>query len=324
MINLSKLNKEILKEWDKTTANFLFLITEDMNIVDCNRNFNKYIDKFRNIYELITHTHRNQFSSFLSLCIKEQSINSFLTNFSFDDTDVEDIPHSFNITMQYLRKNEIIIIAEPIFPLSHKDAKEYFSMLSDYSNVSRKLQKSEYYLNKKNLELSDKIKELEYLANYDVLTNIFTRRRIFEELSKEYTRTQRLNTSFCMAMLDIDNFKIVNDNYGHESGDFVLSTFSEILKSMCREYDSIGRFGGEEFLLIFPSIDILNAKYILERILKYMNDTKIELLNKKEITVTFSAGLLEVNKGDNIDNLVSSVDSKLYEAKKLGRNRIVI
>lgn len=322
MIDLSELNKEALLAWNKTTYTYLFFISEDMNILEYSDNFKIYGDKFKNIYELITYTHRSKFSSSVILCIKEKSTISFFTNFSYDNTDVEDIPNSFNITMQYLKKNKILIIAEPISPLSHKDAKEYFAMINDYSSISRKLQKSEYYLNKKNLELSSKIKELEYLTNYDILTGIYTRRRIFEELEKEYNRYKRLKGTFTVAMIDIDLFKNVNDKYGHPNGDIVLKTFASTLKSMCREYDSIGRFGGEEFLLVFPSTNILDAKSLVLRMLKTMNNRKIELSNNIEIKITFSAGLAEVTQDDNVHSIISRSDIQLYKAKNFGRNRI--
>lgn len=322
MIDLSIINKEALFEWNKTTYTYLFLISEDMRILEYSENFKIYENKFKNIYKLITYTHRSKFSYFLLSCIKEKSIISFLTNFSYDNSDVEDIPNSFNITMQYIKENEILLIAEPIFPLFRKDAKEYFSMINEYSSVSRKLQKSEFNLNKKNLELSSKIKELEYLINYDSLTNIYSRQRILEELEKEYKRYKRLNETFTIAMIDIDLFKNVNDKYGHQNGDVVLKIFASIIKSMCREYDSIGRFGGEEFLFIFPSTKMADAKLLLSRMLEFINNKQIELSDNVKVIITFSAGLAEINPNDTINNLISRSDIQLYKAKDLGRNQI--
>lgn len=293
-----------------------------MSIVDFSANFKIHSQKFTNIYELVTYTHRNKFTSQLNQCIKEKSVVSFSTNFSYDNTDVEDIPNTFDITMQFLQDDEIIIIAEVVCPLSHDSAKEYFSIINTYSAISRKLQKSEYVLDKKNVQLKDINKELEHLANYDCLTNMYNRRRIFEELDKEYSRFQRLETIFSIAMIDIDHFKNINDSYGHQGGDIVLQTLSENLKSMCREYDSIGRFGGEEFLLILPGTNLEDAKSLLNRMLEKIANTEIELHENKKINITFSAGVSQITPKDTTDTIVASADEQLYQAKETGRNRV--
>lgn len=224
--------------------------------------------------------------------------------------------------MQYIQNDEIIVVAEMVCPLSHDSAKEYFAMINNYSAISRRLQKSEYTLDKKNLELKEKTKELKYLANYDSLTSMYNRRRIFEELDKEYSRFQRLKTVFSVVMIDIDNFKSVNDIYGHQSGDIVLKTLSLVLKSMCRKYDSIGRFGGEEFFLILPSTEIKEAKYLVQRMLDKINHTEIELLNNKKITISFSAGVAQITEKDTSQSIVEYSDIQLYKAKEDGRNKV--
>lgn len=123
-------------------------------------------------------------------------------------------------------------------------------------------------------------------------------------------------------MIDIDYFKKENDTYGHQNRDIVLKIFASTLKSMCRDYDSIGRFGGEEFLLIFPSTNLLDGKYLLSRMLDNINNTRIELLNNKKITIIFSAGLAEINQDDTVNSIVSHSDIQLYEAKNLGKNQL--
>ncbi len=160
MLNLDNLNKELLSKFAETSDTMLFVIKNDMSIIDFSPNFQIHSKKFKNIYELITYTHRSEFFVKLNQCIKEQSIVSFKTNFSYDNTDVEDIPNTFNITMQFLQNDKIILVAETVCMFSHDNAKGYFSMMNDYSAISRRLQKSEYNLDKKNLKLKETIKEL--------------------------------------------------------------------------------------------------------------------------------------------------------------------
>lgn len=323
MYSLDKLSPDILKEWEFTTSTILIVIENDMKIIDYNKKFEEYALKFGYLDQLITYTHKSKFIQNLEKCIKEKKTISFSTNFSFDSLDVEDIPFSYKMVLEYIEENNIVVIAEPISPLSHVDAKSYFSMINEYSSLSRRLQKANYQINKKNDELQKLLVELEYRANYDYLTKLFNRRRIIEELNKEYSKYKRFNQSFSLVMLDIDDFKKVNDTYGHQNGDVVLSKIASELKSMLREIDTIGRFGGEEFLILLPSTKYSFALTFCQRILENIAKKKIVLLDNKEISITLSAGLGEIQENIDIDNLISKVDEQLYKAKNNGKNQVL-
>jgi diguanylate cyclase (GGDEF)-like protein len=288
-MNFNDLDKSILNKWIETTDVFLFRIDADMNIFDFSPNFKPYAEKFSNIFELITYTHRSDFVSKLHQCIQKKLSLSFITNFSFDSSNPEELPDTYKITMGYQADETIIVVAEIVCPLYRDDAQEYFRLIDDYSALSRKLQKSQYRLDKQN-------KKLEYLVEHDELTKIYNRKKIFEELHKEYNKFQRFGTVFSVAIIDIDNFKSINDTYGHQSGDAVLQTLALILKTSCREYDSVGRYGGEEFLFVFPSTQATDAKALIERILRKVNNTKIPLRKGKEVVITFSAGVSEIKQ----------------------------
>jgi len=322
MLELKDLSVELLEEWNKSTNTLQFIIKNDMNIVEYSENFPIDKGSFKNISDFLTHTHRTSFISNLNQCIKEKSVVSFTTNFSYDPTDVEDIPHSYKIIMQYIKDNKIMVVAEPISALTHENSKAYFSMVNDYSNQSRKLQKLEYHLHKKNEELKENMKELEYFANHDTLTSLYNRKRIFEELEKEYSKFKRLNNIFSIVMIDIDDFKNINDEYGHQSGDIVLSKLSSLMKSLSREYDSIGRFGGEEFLIIMPSSDLTSAITLTKRILKIVSETEIVLVNGEKIHIFFSAGVANSQKSISVDDLVAKADMRLYKSKENGKNQV--
>ena len=161
----------------------------------------------------------------------------------------------------------------------------------------------------------------------DPLTNIYNRRHIFSRLNEIKAKYERDKMNFSIAILDIDYFKRVNDNFGHLAGDFVLQEFTKILGKNIRPFDLLGRFGGEEFIIIMLNCQKDTASLRIEDILKIIRNTNFIYRNQR-INFTFSAGISDSCDKEfenlNLDRLIDSADKKLYLAKKLGRNRIVI
>jgi diguanylate cyclase (GGDEF)-like protein len=321
MLTLENLARNIFNEWNKHSKILLFLISEDMDILDISIGFEQDRKNFANLSDLITYTHKANFILKVQECIQKQCTLSFVTNFSSNPNDVEDIPQSFTLILYYQEKGKILVLADPICSLSHKETKNYFSMINDFSFLMRKSQKLEYTLKQKNEELNEKIKVVEYLTDHDSLTQIYSRKRILEELKREYNRYIRFLEPFCVVMLDIDLFKKVNDNYGHQNGDIVLKEFSQKVKSLIREYDLFGRFGGEEFLVILPKTEINSAHKLMSRILKEISKYNISLLDKTSIQITCSAGIAQAAADITIDKLILLADTQLYKAKENGRNQ---
>ena len=322
MLSFENLNKNIFAEWDKSTDVLLFLISQEMDILDSSDSFEEYKTVFTNISDLITYTHKTNFISKLQECINEKSTLSFVTNFSYNPNDVEDIPYSFTLIMHYMKKGEILVLADPHCPLNHNEAKNYFSMINDYSSLARKSKKLEYTLNKKNVLLNEKIKTIKHISDHDDLTQIFSRKRTLEELENEYSKFMRFSEYFCIAMLDIDWFKKVNDTYGHQNGDIVLKEFSNKVKSLLRDYDSFGRFGGEEFLIILPKTELESAYKLLSRILQEISNYNFILSDKQNINITCSAGIAQIDHDITSSQLINLADEQLYKAKENGRNQV--
>lgn len=164
-------------------------------------------------------------------------------------------------------------------------------------------------------------KALEYEAVHDPLTGCLNRRGILERLNEEVERAQRTGEQFCVAMCDLDHFKRVNDNYGHQTGDDVLKGFVQTARSQLRTYDQIGRLGGEEFLIIIPNITETDAQNALERLRKIVHDTEMDTCSGK-IKITVSIGAIIVKEKTSIDNIIKQVDEALYSAKEKGRNQV--
>jgi diguanylate cyclase (GGDEF)-like protein len=161
-------------------------------------------------------------------------------------------------------------------------------------------------------------------ALIDDLTEVYNRKGINFFFRKEIERAERLKHPLSVAMVDIDHFKVYNDSSGHLRGDWLLKAIAKILKMNFRELDIVGRYGGEEFLVILPETGQDHAVIATERIRGLIERTKfprMELQPEKKVTV--SIGLATFNKSFDETNMVHKADSLLYMAKQKGRNRVV-
>ncbi len=165
--------------------------------------------------------------------------------------------------------------------------------------------------------LTQKNELLEIQAATDTLTGIGNRRAIMDALEGNYNQALIDHSSLSIALCDIDHFKKINDNFGHQCGDIILKKVATTISESIREIDSVGRYGGEEFLVLLPDTDLPGAKAIVERIRK-----KVECLDFSEpVHVTISGGIAVLGE-ETLVELIKKADQKLYEAKNNGRNRI--
>lgn len=179
-----------------------------------------------------------------------------------------------------------------------------------------KLEKSREHIQQQN-------KELHYLATRDPMTGCLNRRSFSEQFEKLFNRARKESTELCCIMVDLDHFKMVNDNYGHATGDIVIKLLGEVLKSNTRKFDLVGRYGGEEFCLVLPGQTTDEAFTVAERIrlrIKAESDNRFEA----GPLVTASIGIASIfDKPENPDALNNLADQALYIAKESGRNRVV-
>jgi diguanylate cyclase (GGDEF)-like protein len=175
------------------------------------------------------------------------------------------------------------------------------------------------------LVLKDKMKniqsystKLEYLANRDSLTGLWNRRKMDQILLSETERSSRYSASLSVVMVDIDHFKSVNDNFGHEVGDTVLSSIAALMKDCTRAGDSVGRWGGEEFLVVLPETDVKGALEYAERMRRAVECNVFE----ENVRVTSSFGVTQYRIGEPVNEFVARADEALYDAKENGRNRV--
>lgn len=163
--------------------------------------------------------------------------------------------------------------------------------------------------------------EIYRLTTLDGLTQVFNRRYFEETLEREVSRCRRYERHLCLVLLDLDHFKKVNDCYGHVAGDAVLKWVANTIRARVRREDVLARFGGEEFSLILPEVELDGARVLAEKTRALVEDTQFRF-DGQLIPVTLSAGVASLGKWDDAVQLVSRADERLYEAKNAGRNRV--
>ena len=173
-------------------------------------------------------------------------------------------------------------------------------------------------------DIKQRADELEYIASTDPLTKLYNR-RYFTQVGESILKlSKRENQSLSILMLDIDNFKLVNDTYGHKVGDDVIVSIAKALKAIGRESDIACRFGGEEFILLLPSTTLEGALTIAQKLRIYIENTQVSIEDHKSINVTVSIGISKVQhqKEVNLEPSIKRADDALYKAKENGKNRV--
>lgn len=162
-------------------------------------------------------------------------------------------------------------------------------------------------------------KRLELMAVTDGLTGLYNHRFIFERLEEETAKVARYGRPLSIIMLDIDNFKQVNDIFGHRAGDEVLQSVAHAVMACIRKTDVAGRYGGEEFLVLLPETDGTSARVVAEKIRSTVAQLDFEM---KGLAITISAGLAEAQQGESYEASINRADANLYKAKRGGKNRV--
>ena len=172
-------------------------------------------------------------------------------------------------------------------------------------------------------QLEQELEHVSELVHQDQLTGALNRRGMEEAFEREATRAERSGSPLCVALLDIDNFKRLNDTLGHQAGDQALIHLSKVIQETLRPSDSVARYGGEEFVIILPDTSLETAEATISRLQREL--TKKYFLNENErILITFSAGVALRAAQEDQESLIGRADKAMYQAKKTGKNRVVV
>jgi diguanylate cyclase (GGDEF)-like protein len=217
-------------------------------------------------------------------------LESFISGIFHDDHEIE----SLNVRLEYVISIMVFVSLSLIFP-----AIAGFKLIEN----DEKMQE-----------------EIKRLSEEDYLTKLYNRRKIHEIIETEIKRSRRYNSAFAVLLLDIDDFKMINDTFGHNAGDKVLIQFSSIIGQTVRESDIAGRWGGEEFLVICPETTTEGAISLAEKIRYNIENYTFEEAGN----ITASIGVAGAQHGDNVKSLIFRADEALYSSKKAGKNRVTV
>lgn len=159
-------------------------------------------------------------------------------------------------------------------------------------------------------------------ARHDALTGALNRRGLDDALSREVANAVRKRAALCVALLDLDNFKKLNDQLGHEGGDAALVHLAEVARQTIRPQDSLARYGGEEFVIVLPDTTLDAGIAVLKRLQRELT-TRYFLRGNDRVLITFSAGVAQLSEGEDTADALKRADVAMYSAKRTGKNRVL-
>jgi diguanylate cyclase (GGDEF)-like protein len=211
-----------------------------------------------------------------------------------------------------------------IKPVSPKMFRARLGAAQRVVKLQEQLSDDHEQLTRYSAELAAANKQLQHQALFDVLTGLPNRRFLIERLEQEWAHHMRGARTLSCVMIDVDRFKSINDQYGHPVGDEALRITATALRRAARAEDIVGRYGGEEFLVLCPSSSLKEAQQCAERLRSAVEKQQLKLSNGKEIKITISAGVAEANETDaTMGAMLQKADQNLYAAKESGRNCVV-
>ncbi|GAB5046585.1 GGDEF domain-containing protein [Thermodesulfovibrio sp. TK110] len=216
-----------------------------------------------------------------------------------------------------------MIILSLIFIFGTYDKKEFILLtsLAGITSLAVNLLVAKIVRRKMEKIIHTSFEKFENQLYFDELTSVYNRTAGMNRLMEEMARAKRQSQHLSIAMLDIDNFKSINDTYGHLAGDKVLNHIAMQIKSFLRTSDVVSRYGGEEFLIILPETDEIKAFMALERVRENIAKKAVKIGNEK-IFITVSIGIGEIETNDTLMEAIHRADMALLQAKRTGKNRV--
>ena len=255
--------------------------------------------------------------------VMKESLSTFLQRLAQTADNSEKYQKQFEHCAQALQQAQTIADMAPVLDTAIQSAR---SLALDSRQTTEELTALRNRAEQAEVEVQRLRNELDRMsaaASHDMLTGALNRQGMGEVVDKEMARAQRSGAPLCMAMLDIDDFKRLNDRLGHLSGDAALKHLANVAKASLRTQDSVARFGGEEFVVILPDTSADEATEVLTRLQRELTK-ELFLEGDQRILITFSAGVVQVQSGETLEQVLQRADLAMYAAKRAGKNRVVV
>jgi diguanylate cyclase (GGDEF)-like protein len=291
----------------ESTSLFVVLFDADGQLLSWNPSFDSFAQTRREktlLQDFLAPASEERFAELLSISTQQRIRTKGELEFHGEAR-----PESFVCLLIPLPGQRVLLIAEPA------------AIRSELEAVTAELQRTKRILTVKETELKAVLAQAEEVSHTDALTFLPNRRQIIGDLQKEVIFSDRYGTPLSLSMLDIDHFKTINDTYGHTIGDEVLRTLASELRDHIRYPDTIGRYGGEEFLIVLPHSTLHAAAEQAERLCKLVRSLLVKA-GEQQIAVTVSIGVAQykIHKED-WETFLRRADAALYQAKNGGRDR---
>jgi diguanylate cyclase len=213
---------------------------------------------------------------------------------------------------------EIAPVLREVISATRAMSEESLQVRDELRSIKARTEATEAELNKLYTELN----RLSNQARHDALTGVLNRQGMEEALEIEIARVRRKDSSLCLAMLDIDNFKKINDSRGHAAGDEALAHLASVVREALRPQDTLARYGGEEFVVILPETLLDDGVHALQRLQRELT-ARLFLSGQDKILITFSAGVAQLGADETGLEALKRADLAMYQAKRAGKNRVV-
>lgn len=320
MQNLAEIltKKELESVFDKIQA-IVALVDREGNLISWNAAFEKGKSQFPETDNLLDFFSARE-KDVLKSKLYEDALSQWMGELPFTE-NVDAVYYEFCLVP--VENNRRLFIAERIASNSDAEAvveklRKQVKLFQVESEFSKKLARN------KQIEMEAVIAQAREVAHVDPLTFLPNRRTIVKDLQNEVLRAERYNSLFSISVLDLDNFKSINDTFGHPVGDEVLRQIAILLRDSVRHPDVVGRYGGEEFLILLPNS---NATAAAEQANRLCRETRSKLVRAKEheVQVTISIGIAQFRVGeDSWHSLLKRADNAMFKAKNNGRDRWLI
>ncbi|HEY9153161.1 MAG TPA: diguanylate cyclase [Anaerolineales bacterium] len=321
-IAANELNKMVsqqgLEPFLESTRVSVALLSSDGHLVSTNPAFEglkQILPNANTFREIVASVARTEFDRLLqSVKLDHKAIQSDL------DFGLESQPRRYTCLFVPLEDGRVLFFGEPVFTMFDLPEK-YQRLIQNFERVNAELKETQRTLERKQIELKAVIAQADEVSHTDSLTLLSNRKQIIADLQRQVTFSDRYQEPLSISMLDFDHFKKVNDTYGHSAGDEVLRVIAVQLRDHVRSPDMIGRYGGEEFLVLLPNSTVKAASEQAERLCKLVRSTPI-VSGENVIHITISIGIAQYRiHQENWQQLLDRSDQALYQAKRNGRDQ---